>query len=175
MIITKDMLVAKGCDQQLLDEFVNNCPNGFDFFNDQMNVDFDFVANIAAIFSYTGLYTSECYPTIYQANYVNGYKNDLLDGQPCEIEVDSGSGQLLYAAFYKNGKLQNPDKYKPAELYYSSRGTLWGRNFYEDNKLNDPYPGVPAHDFWCFGTQPITRRLSFYDHGTLTREIVYTL
>lgn len=166
MIITRDMLVQKGADQDLLDDFDQDFPNGFDCDDSKMpSVDGEF--EIMTLIGYTGLVTHEenVVTSFCQHNYVNGLLNDLPNGNPAAILLYT-NGKLHSAAFYKNGKLQNPAKNLPATLVFYPDGILHACEFYENSILNDPFPGIPARIKYDFGGNVISRW--YYTNGVIT-------
>lgn len=145
MIITKDMLLIKGCPQEYIDDFELNFPSWFDFsvIGTETSITFEFVTELAYLFGFLGLYTREDYGYIYQLNFINGYLNDFPNGNPAYIEYEKPDGISIVLCFYKNGRLNNPTKYLPAELGITEDKVSY-RSFWEDDTLQDPYPHVPA-------------------------------
>lgn len=145
MIVTHDILVAKGARKDLIDTFDFEFPSGFDFSNTQPgSTDYDLIDNLAKVMCYTGLYTHEGLVYLKQTNYINGLINDLPNGNPGWVNWNLQLNVLDKVAFYSGGKFQNPKRNIPAFIHFNSNGTVLERHFYENDFLNDPYPGVPA-------------------------------
>lgn len=147
-MITKDMLLAKGATQGVLNDFIEVFPTGFDWAITTYTFDAEeakLVDYLAATFDYTGKYV--CRSTFgdeIHINYINGKRNDYANGDPCCVEYDIASGAKMVIAFFKDGRLNNPVPCKPAVIGFDEFGGLEFRSFFEDGLRNDPSPGVPA-------------------------------
>lgn len=145
MIITKDMLIAKGASKQYIASFDFEFPQGFDFSKtDYVSTDYDLVSRIAYIMNYTGTYTNKGLVYLKQFNYINGKLNDFPNGNPAFVSWNLQMNVLERINFCKNGMFQNPALYLPASIYYYPNGVLRGRSFFEKDIFTNPCPGVPA-------------------------------
>jgi len=68
-----------------------------------------------------------------------------IDGQPVEPEI-SALGDGGRAEYYlRNGRLQDPDDGRPAEVNYRPDGSVAVESHYRDGLLHDPGDGRPAY------------------------------
>lgn len=144
------MLVAKGCNQNFLANFDLRCPNGFDFSrtDQRLHSYYKIVTELAEIFNYTGLYTSIDLDYISQTNFINGFVENLPNGNPAYISYNRNSLLVETAIFYTKGRINNPNNLKPACLWYYGNGEVERAYFYSNGILEDPALNVPAE--WRF-------------------------
>lgn len=161
MIITKDMLEAKGFCPSFLDVWEDQYPQGFDFSKPNSwntNIVAMPIDNLACLFSYSGLVTYQ-YREKYnhftiQTNYVNGCIQDFPNGNPGSVAIFNNTGKLSDVWFYLRGRQHNPAKDIPAHIGWNEDGLLNIREFKIRGVLNNPYDNVPAI-------------LSYYSNGNI--------
>lgn len=157
MIVTRDMLVANYASQKILNEFYRFFPNGLDFKYKNYHLSLyrvrHLITECAKLFSYTGIFTAlddvaygntNTVDIIHQANFVNGYLENLPNGNPALISYDCIAKYPVGIEFYKKGINTNFSPTLPATISYHSNKQIVLREFKCNNKFHDPLPGIPS-------------------------------
>lgn len=166
MIITKDMLASKGVAKDIVDDFTQEFPNGFDFHKKQFEPLSISSTELADLFSYTGIFTCEFVSLAgftTQFNYISGVLENLPNGNPAKVTFDSITNTVFSVQFYSGGVEHNPKKLFPARITWDGNGKIVTRSFYENGDMNDPFPNVPAFAAYRHAGRKVSMIVHYYN------------